>query len=244
MARRRRADASVPSSPTDWSLLADAADSRTAVRRRALGRVIDRYTPAMRAHLVRSKGLAPELADEVLQSFVAERILERGLVAHADASRGRFRAFLLTCLTNHLTDWRRSEARRRWDPLASDADEPPADDARGSGDAFHVEWTRLTIDEALARTERELREAGSTPLWHLFVDRVVDRWLHGRQPPPYRELVAKYGFASPGQAQNRLTTAKRTFRRHLRGVLAEYAADGIDEELASLGHILERGGRS
>ena len=52
---------------THWSLVARAGRDATEVKRQALGELLVRYLPALRAHLVYGKRLSPEDADDLLQ---------------------------------------------------------------------------------------------------------------------------------------------------------------------------------
>src|SRR5207237_1804173 len=66
---------------THWSLVAKAGHDLAAERREALGRLLERYRPPLRSHLICRKQLDPDRADELLQSFIAAQVLERELFA-------------------------------------------------------------------------------------------------------------------------------------------------------------------
>ncbi|NLF72215.1 MAG: hypothetical protein GX575_24540 [Candidatus Anammoximicrobium sp.] len=93
---------------TRWSLVARAGDEELEARRQALGELVVAYLPALRAHLVYRKGLVPE-QDDVLQEFVAQKVLEKNLFAQADRALGKFRTFLLTALDRFLYNWLRHQ---------------------------------------------------------------------------------------------------------------------------------------
>ncbi len=76
----------------------------------ALGDLLARYLPALRAFLISELRLDAHRAEDLLQGFVAERVVEQNLLARADQRRGRFRTFLLACLRNHVGMQRRHEA--------------------------------------------------------------------------------------------------------------------------------------
>jgi len=96
----------------------------------------------------------------------------------------------------------------------------------------------------LQRTQTECEATGRTNFWGLFEVRVVGPLLRGEPPPAYDELVARFGFQSPLQASNALTTAKRIFTRALHAVVAEYAEseEAVEEELRELRAILSHAG--
>src|SRR5688500_10162288 len=128
-------------------------------RREALGVLLTRYLPALRAHLLRRR-IAPDRADDLLQSFVADKVIGSDLLAAADRQRGRFRALLVTALNNYAANQlRHDRAERRapkdgavvsLDPSLHQESCPPDD-----CDPFDVEWAREVIAEALRRTKAE-----------------------------------------------------------------------------------------
>ena len=83
---------------TAWSLVAEAGQEDAGAKRDALDRLLRRYLPALRAHLIYRRRFAPERADDLVQEFVADKIVEKDLIARADQQLGKFRTFLLTAL--------------------------------------------------------------------------------------------------------------------------------------------------
>lgn len=61
---------------------------------------------------IRQHGHDNETAKDIVQSFFSSMI-ERDALSKADASRGRFRTFLLTALSNYLKDWSRTSSRKK-----------------------------------------------------------------------------------------------------------------------------------
>ena len=78
---------------TSWSLVALAAKEGPEAEREALEKLMVRYLPAMRAHLVSAKRMDPNEAADLLQDFVTTKVLERDLIAQADRQLGKFRTF-------------------------------------------------------------------------------------------------------------------------------------------------------
>lgn len=232
---------------THWSAVALAAGGEVSQARRALGELLRRYMPAMRMFLLVEKRLDPHRANDVLQSFIAERIIEKNLLARAERSRGRFRTFLLACLSNYLAMQRRHETaglrhpgRGKLTPLVEAGQ---ADFARDSSDVFDVAWGREVISEALTRMRQGCEESLRPDLWQLFHARVVAPALESAAPLDYAHITARFNFATPAEATNALVTAKRMFIRMLRSVVAEYAdGDEVDEELMRLKKILAGAG--
>ncbi len=138
---------------TSWSLVALAARHDDQKTREALGQLLTRYMPALHAHLVYSKGLTPDKADDVIQDFVAKKILERDLIGRADSDLGKFRTFLLSALDRFLLNCiRDARAKKRSagegvellgeraDLLSSDSEAPRA---------FDLAWARGVLREAI-----------------------------------------------------------------------------------------------
>ena len=217
-------------------MVGEAGKSDLAAGRSALEALLRRYLPPMKVYLVRKRRLREHEADDLLQSFVGEKVLDGRFVAAADQSRGRFRSFLLTSLDHYLIDHvRRRKAAPA--PAAGGESEPAAPEA---ADPFDVAWARQVINDALGRMESACRAAGQEEVWSMFERRVVGPTLLDRPAPPYERLVAELGFASPTQASNCLVTGKRMFARTLREVVTEYAGEGtnVEGELRDLMIIL------
>jgi RNA polymerase sigma-70 factor (ECF subfamily) len=241
---------------TQWSLIAvaggpagaDPDDAAAAARRReAMGVLLHRYLPALRAHLL-ARGHPADAADDLLQGFVADRVIGRDLLAHADRRRGRFRSFLLASLDHFAANARRADRAAKRAPadgrvLAIDAEAgvDPADDSRlGATDAFDVAWARAALAEALRRTRADCVGCGRPDLWDVFEARVLAPVLDDADPASYDVLAERHAYGSWKRAANALVTAKRRFAQALRAVVAEHAADEaeLDRELAALGAAL------
>ncbi len=235
---------------TSWSLVALAGTEADQAAREALGELLTRYLPALRAHLVCSKRLAPDKADDVVQDFVAKKILEKDLIARADCDLGKFRTFLLTALDRFLLNQiRDAGAKKRAagegsEALGERAEWVLSDSA--PSDAFDVEWARGVLAEAIQRMRDHCETSDRMEVWGVFQLRILAPILQGTEPADYRELVERFGLRSPSQASNVLITAKRMYERVLRSVVAEYARDehDIEEEIGELHEILARSKRT
>ncbi|NQU21966.1 MAG: hypothetical protein HQ567_11840 [Candidatus Nealsonbacteria bacterium] len=235
---------------TQWSLVARAGQDDPELRRKALGELLGRYVPALRAHLVYRKGVAEEKADDLVQEFVADKILEKDLISRADRSLGKLRTFLLTALdrfaANQFRDQqaqKRSPGKGRMVALDERADGLPL--GQRPSEAFDVAWARSVIKEALRQMRTECETSDRMQLWGVFECRVVGPTLEGAPAVDYGTLVERFGFRSPTQASNALTTAKRMYARALRCAVGEYAQDEheVEAEIAELKEILGRAGR-
>jgi len=220
---------------THWSLVARAADAATG--REALDALLRQYLPALRARLVVERGIHPDKTEDLLQGFIADKILERELLARADQTLGRFRSFILTSLDRYLVDQSRSALTQRNNPcqgpmlaLSEVGDFAPTGGRRRFQDGFDQAWGKQVIAEAIDRMRKECEGLGRSDLWGVFQARVLGPTIDGAPAMPYDDLVRQFGFSSPEQASNVLVTAKRMFARMFRAVVAECAQDGPDAE--------------
>src|SRR5258708_6679268 len=99
---------------THWSLVARAGSGTIEAQRNALVQILTRYVPAMRLHLIGRKRMDEHRADDVLQSFLASKIIEQGIIERAAKEKGKFRTFLLTALDRFLvSEVRKENAQKR-----------------------------------------------------------------------------------------------------------------------------------
>lgn len=226
---------------THWSLVdrAGVADGE------ALGRLLARYLPALVAHLVHGKRLPPEEAEDLVQDFVAGKILQKNLISRADPDLGKFRTLLLTSLDRFLIDQIRAKKAKMRNPgdgqiVALGEGEPLAVATEQGSDAFDLAWARRVLAEVLQRMRDECDRSDRMDVWNVFDARLLSPVLQGSPPMDYDVLVERFSLMSPSQAANLLVTAKRMFARVLRSVVAEYALDEeeIEAEIAELKSIL------
>jgi len=237
--------------PTSWVSLFNLAHARGDAARQAISRLLLRYLPALRAHLIYHQRLKADAADDLLQGFVASKILEQNLLAKADPHRGRLRNLLLSSLDHYVSSTRRADKRAKRSPGAGHLNDITDDQIIPSNssipsEAFEIAWAKQSITEALNRMKEECSARGRLDLWQLFQGRVVQPAIEGTAPVPYEQLVQQSGFQTPAQATNALVTAKRMFVRNLRSVVAEYAQSDaeIDEEVVFLKASLAKARKS
>lgn len=204
--------------------------------------VVRRYLPPMRVYLTMTRRVDPETADELLQEFIASRVIEQEMLARADRERGRFRNLLLASLNRFLIDAaRRRSAQKRGGGRVTSLDTLVEADLAGRSDdptrRFETELARQIIRETLRRVEAWCASTGQTTAWELFRLQVIEPTLEGSDRIGYGELVGRLGIESPVQAASLLQTAKRIFKRHLRMVLGEHGFAPEDD--ADLGELIE-----
>ncbi len=187
-----------------------------------------------------ARRLPAEAADDVLQGFVADKVLRDGLVEKADRTRGRFRSLLLRSLENYLaTQLGRQACQPR---LLPDGEAPEQGVPATQHDAFDRGWACEVVRRALEGMRRECEQGARADVWGLFEARVVEPSFAGVEAPSYEALVERFRIGTPRQAINLLTTGKRMFNRHLRREVATYEGVGreADAEISDLRSILLR----
>lgn len=152
---------------TRWSMVLAAGDAATPGRA-ALEWLCASYWPPLYAWL-RRRGHAAAQAEDLIQGFFVE-LLERQIVVKADAARGRFRAFLLGALQNHVSNQRaREQAEKRGGgrkalPLACDALESQARFDPADPDTvdawFARDWATAVLAAAMERVRAEYAADG------------------------------------------------------------------------------------
>lgn len=233
---------------TDWILIGRTVRrGKEGERRQALSDLVARYLPALRAYLRVRRHLPGEKAEDLLQAFLADKVLEQDLLARADRTRGRFRSFLLTALDRFLVSQHRRERAAKRNPqqeaLSLEQEEDLDPSAPAAADVFELEWTRQVLELAVGRVRSECQGRGRGAVWGVFEARVLRPALHGAEPPPLEELARRFGLDSVGQAYVAVATAKRMFARNLRTVVREYT-DGdeteAEEEIGRMMQVLSR----
>jgi RNA polymerase sigma-70 factor (ECF subfamily) len=141
---------------TRWSLLRQAHASDRDEAGNARAELVQRYSGAVYRYLL--AGVRdPDVAADLSQEF-AVRFLE-GRFHKADATRGRFRDYLKTCLFNLVSDYRRRGEQPRLAPLKDNepvAVDPPPEDEQ----AFRDIWREVLLQRAWLALEQVEKETG------------------------------------------------------------------------------------
>jgi DNA-directed RNA polymerase specialized sigma24 family protein len=226
---------------TRWSLVLSAGHSGEEEKRAALDALLRRYLPALRAHLMIAKVAPPGQVDDLLQGFLADKVVAQDMIAKARRERGKFRTFVAVALDRYVIDQLRRQRSTLRSPAAEAAvvpldDNDPVDLSPSSHRAFNIAWAAEVVAEARRRMQSECEASGRRDVWTVFNERVVGPTLEGSDPTAYGELTRRLQLSSDAEAMNLLVTGKRAFARALRAVVAEYVGDeeSADDEVAAL----------
>ncbi len=212
--------------PTDWAGLGRVARDGTD-----LDLFIRRYWQPLKVYLLAAFPGIENQAESLLLDFAQDKMMKEGWLLRADQGRGRLRDFLKTSLRHFVLDQiKKSDKVRGVISLDQLAQEPVQEEL--SGDLFDLEWTRTVLEETLHRMQAacdSAKEDGGRKhvIWEMFRLRVVDPVFRDQESPPYKDLVARLGLKSPGEASNTLLSGKRLFKGILTEVIQEYAGQGM-----------------
>ena len=230
---------------TRWTEIRAARTLDAERRRKATGRIMDRYWTPVYAYL-RGKGNDHDKSCDLVQGFFV-KVIERDLIQQADPDKGRFRSLLLTALDRYARDEHEKEVtqkRRPSDGVRSlDAFEghPPLPAMEASPEqAFDYAWASQLIDRVLADVEAQCRQAGQQQHWEVFRQTVLEPMLFGAEIPPMPTLCRELDIGTPKQATAMNVTVKRRFKRILQSHVREFVAseEEVESEIGDLMEIL------
>ena len=178
---------------TRWTLVVRAAGDERGTHAGPLNELLTLYRPALEAHLKARFRLDIHRANDFVQSFMAEKILEKNVLEQADSERGRFRTFLLTVFDNFVLGKLRCERAQKRAPLGPDAisiDEylDIAAEPEDMGAAFSIACAQEILTQTLDRMRSECAMKRRPDLLGVFECRVLEPVLNGirRRSPPIR----------------------------------------------------------
>jgi hypothetical protein len=231
---------------TNWQAVRDAGQPGTSRRSDALDALLRQYLPVLKEYLISRFRLTAHEADDFLQNFVINKVLNGELLSRADHARGHFRILLVTSLARYvISEFRKANAQKRSPNHAAE----PLDDLCAKQFALLSEDPKRELDvafaqavfaEAVRRMKIECGSGERKDLWGVFDARFLQPLQKGVDPLDNEVLMRRYGFKTAAQASNALTTAKRMFARNFRAVVAEYVREegAIDGEIRELKNIL------
>jgi RNA polymerase sigma-70 factor (ECF subfamily) len=178
-------------------------------------------------------------AVEVTQGFFAS-FLERGALAYADRSRGKFRTFLIACVRRYMQEQHRGASVKPAKLPIEDIDaaitrrslfERATDDP---ADLFMKNWVKCLLETTLARLKRECDALGKRLQYDVFARRLLSD-----RAESYASIAQALSL-SEKQVGNFFERAKKRFARILRDEVRDsmWQEEDPDEEIRRMLAIL------
>jgi RNA polymerase sigma factor (sigma-70 family) len=227
--------------PTHWSVVLAAGHGGSADAAEALAELCRTYWYPLYAYARRS-GRSPEDAQDLTQGFF-EHLIESRLVASADATKGRFRAFLLQCFRNFMAaDHTKATRQKRGggQPILSlDATGAEARFGREMADTrspewlYERNWALAVLDEAMLQVQREFAASGRERGFQ-----ILRSHLQGDDNGLSYAAVAKELSTTEATARVMVYRLRRRYRELLNGVVLRTVGSPAELE-AELRHLLQ-----
>lgn len=224
---------------THWSLVLAARDEDSPNGAEALEQLCRRYWSPVYV-FIRRRGHGPDDAQDLTQEFFA-RLIEKRYLDAADATKGRFRTFLLTVVSRFLVNQneRNRTAKRGGGAVHFSLDLELAEDGREVGPSasatpetvYERRWAETVVGTVLGRLRRELEEGGQGERFE-----ALKPFLTAETATPSAAVIAaQLGLTEPAvySAVHRL---RRRFAELLRAEIAQTVRDPeeIEDELRYL----------
>jgi DNA-directed RNA polymerase specialized sigma24 family protein len=223
---------------THWSLI-EGIQKHQDKDRSLISLLLEHYWKPVYCYL-RRKGYQNEEAKDLTQGFFHEIVLNRRLIERADASKGRFRSFLLHALDQYLIDRMRRESTQNHIPkerlvpleITNPPELPEIILERSPEDCFAYTWKSELLERTLSQVQADCEQQGLNTHWCIFRDKVLEPTLNKKESEPMKVIATRYGIASESTAFNMLLTVKRRFKVTLRTNLriTVISETDIDEE--------------
>jgi DNA-directed RNA polymerase specialized sigma24 family protein len=229
---------------TRWSQVILAGNPDTNLARQSLADLCNAYWFPLYAY-IRRRGHDPEKAKDLTQDFFAH-MLEKGLLAEVDPTRGRFRAFLRTVCTHFLANRRdHDRAKMRGGGRAFVSIDPEDAEGRYALEVsdgltperiFDRSWAVTLLGRVLDQLGREYDEAGKAETFA-----ALRGLLAGEPDAPSYDAIARSLGMTVGATRVVAHRLRRRYgellRREIASTLAE--PDNVDDEIRDLFAALE-----
>jgi DNA-directed RNA polymerase specialized sigma24 family protein len=224
---------------TNWSAVIASGEADVDEATAALERLCGRYWYPIYA-FIRRRGTGPHEAEDLTQAFFAH-LLEKETLKKADRRKGKFRSFLLSSLTNFLTnEWDKRQTLKRGGRCQIIClDEASADELYRHEPVetltpeklFDRRWALLVVEGVFTRLRQEYAAAGKERLFSL-----MEPGLTGDLGAGTCSKWAAVLNTTEGAARVALHRLRRRFGELLRSEVAHTVAspEEVDQEIRHL----------
>jgi RNA polymerase sigma factor (sigma-70 family) len=233
---------------TQWSVVLTAGRAEFQLAQDALETLCKTYWYPLYAY-VRRRGYSPADAEDLTQEFFAW-LLERKWLGKADPQRGRFRSFLLTSISNFLSnEWDKARTQKRgggkiislerdeaenrytWQPLSYSIPESSFTPEQ----SFEWRWALTLLDQVMGRLKVEFEQENKKELFETLKPCLLGE----NTAQPYAILAGKLGMTE-GSVKVTVHRLRQRYRQLLREEIASTVAapEEVEEELRYLFAVL------
>ncbi|QEG39376.1 RNA polymerase sigma factor [Roseimaritima ulvae] len=228
-----------PFATTQWTIVLNAVDSSESVRQAALEDLCQRYWMPLYVYL-RRRGHQEHAAQDLVQGFFAQ-LLEKNFLNSIDATKGKFRAFMLVAIKNFAAnEHAKANAVKRGghlDTLPIDYNsgeswyrQEPSDQLTAER-LFERRWALSVMDTVMQRLRERFVEQDRVGAFEILEPHL----LREQQRMPYAEAAA--------QLQCSVASLKSTMyrmRKWYRELLLDEISQTVDQKevMDELGQLL------
>jgi len=221
---------------TAWSLVLDAQHAASPGSRESLEILVSRYWRPVYT-FVRHLQKNGDEARDTTQGFFAT-FLEKGAIAYADRSRGKFRNFLVGAVKRYMQQGHRSATVRANQIPVSDFESSQGmhtffeADSGDPAQVFMRDWAKCLVEACLTRLRDECHALGKDVYYEVFRRKFVDE---GAGDATYKSIADACGITEV-DVSNFLERTKVRFARILKQELHHSMAAGenVEDEIADL----------
>jgi hypothetical protein len=177
---------------------------------------------------LRRRGYDNETAKDLVQGFFTDKVLGQEFVKKADKTRGKFRTFLLTAVSNYANDIYRTirftQKLNNVPKTYGQNDNPDTD--------FNRAWAETLLLDILKELESECHRRGKAKHWNLFKAWFLEADSDD-QKINMSKLCSRYGIKDRDAAYNMIANIKGRFRAILRRSLRSLVDSDteVDDEI-------------
>jgi len=230
---------------THWSLILPAVNQQAPGAQEALEQLCTIYWPPLYAFL-RQQGRSPEDAQDLTQGFFLH-LLSRDRLGNVHPAKGKFRTFLLRCLTHYLINEydkahaqkrdggrapvpiNTSEAETHYHPEPSDPDDPAK--------VFERHWASTLLAQVLQQLKQLSVQGGHASLFEVLLPFLTDEAERG----DYAVAAAKLNL-NEGAVRTAASRLRKNYRELLRAEVARTVSSPaeVDDEIRHLFSLFRR----
>jgi RNA polymerase sigma factor (sigma-70 family) len=228
---------------THWSVVLRAGQGNEPRSEEALERLCRSYWHPIYA-FVRRRGYPPHEAEDLVQSFFAS-LLRRNGFQRLDPRQGRFRAYLLTALNNHLTnEWNKGQRLKRGggqEVVSLDARSEEEwylselRDERSPERLFERRWAEVVLERVVTRLRADFVASGHEERFAVLKDFL----LGDPVAISYEDAARRLGL-SVAAVTSAIHRMRGRYREFFRDEIAQTVSDPaeVDDEIRYLARAM------